>query len=148
MLYTIGEMAKLLNVAPSTLRYYDKEGLLPFVERSEGGMRMFKDSDYEFLKIIECLKATGMQLKDIKKFIYMVLNGDESIDERLQLFYKQKAEVEKQMAALQKTLDTVNFKCWYYETAKKAGTTSVPDNMSDEELPEDMLRIRANLRKK
>lgn len=148
MLYTIGEMAKLLNVAPSTLRYYDKEGLLPFVERSEGGMRMFKDSDYEFLKIIECLKATGMQLKDIKKFIYMVLNGDESIDDRLQLFYKQKAEVEKQLATLQKTLDTVNFKCWYYETAKKAGTTSVPDNMSDEELPEDMRRIRASLRRK
>ena len=66
MLYTVGEMAKKIGVAPSTLRYYDKEGLLPFVERSEGGMRMFKDADYEFLKIIGCLKSTGMQLKDIK----------------------------------------------------------------------------------
>ena len=45
MVYTVGEMAKLLGVAASTLRYYDKEGLLPFVERSSGGIRMFRESD-------------------------------------------------------------------------------------------------------
>lgn len=59
MLYTVSEMAKKLNIAPSTLRYYDKEGLLPFVERSNGGIRMFKDSDFEWLSIIECLKKQG-----------------------------------------------------------------------------------------
>lgn len=148
MLYTIGEMAKQLNVATSTLRYYDKEGLLPFVERSEGGMRMFKDADYEFLKIISCLKATGMQLKDIREFISLVMKGDETIEARLELFMKRKEEVEKQMAQLQVTLDTVNFKCWYYETAKKAGTTNVPDNMSNDELPKELRAVRARLRKK
>ena len=51
MFYTVGEMAKKLHMAPSTLRYYDKEGLLPFVERSESGNRMFKDSDMEWLEI-------------------------------------------------------------------------------------------------
>lgn len=66
--HTVGEMARKLGVLPSTLRYYDKEGLLPFVERAEGGMRMFKDVDYEFLKMIGCLKSTGIQLKDIKVF--------------------------------------------------------------------------------
>ena len=76
MLYTVGEMAKLMGVAPSTLRYYDKEGLLPFVERSEGGIRVFKESDYEWLKVIECLKKTGMQLKDIRSFILMAMEGD------------------------------------------------------------------------
>jgi DNA-binding transcriptional MerR regulator len=147
MLYTIGEMSKQLGVAPSTLRYYDKEGLLPFVERSEGGMRMFKDADYEFLKIIGCLKATGMQLKDIREFIFLVREGDETIDARLELFMKRKEEVEKQMAQLQETLDIVKFKCWYYETAKKAGTTSVPDNMGNDELPEELRVVRARLRK-
>ena len=52
MLYTVGEMAKRIGVAPSTLRYYDKEGLLPFVERSEGGIRVFKETDYEWLQLI------------------------------------------------------------------------------------------------
>ena len=87
-----------------------------------------------------------MQIKDIKEFINLVLQGDESIDESLELFKKRKAELEKQMADLQETMDTVNFKCWYYETAKKAGTTAVPDNMSDDELPEDMRKIRARFR--
>ncbi|MDD6490191.1 MAG: MerR family transcriptional regulator [Clostridia bacterium] len=146
MIYTIGEMAKLLGVAPSTLRYYDKEGLLPFVERSGGGVRIFKDKDYEILKIIHCLKASGMQIKDIKEFIHLVSLGDDTIDARLELFRKRQSEVEKQIAELQETLDVVKFKCWYYETAQKAGTTSVPDNMPDTELPYDMRKIRAKLK--
>lgn len=147
MVYTIGEMAKLLDVAPSTLRYYDKEGLLPFMQRSEGGMRVFQDSDYEILKIIHCLKATGMQIKDIKQFILLVIQGDESIEARLALFRKRKAEVEKQMLRLQETLDIIKFKCWYYEIAKEAGTTAVPENMSDDELPENLRLIRSKLRR-
>lgn len=56
MVYTVGEMAELLGVTASTLRYYDKEGLLPFVERSPGGIRMFRDSDIEWLRVIGCMK--------------------------------------------------------------------------------------------
>ena len=147
MVFTIGEMAKKLGVAASTLRYYDKEGLFPFMERSEGGIRVFKESDYEFLKIIHCLKATGMQIKDIKHFIELVLQGDESISARLEIFQKQKLEVEKQISELQEALETVKFKCWYYETAKRAGSTAFCDNMCDDELPEDMRKIRAKLRR-
>lgn len=147
MLYTVGEMAKLLDVAPSTLRYYDKEGLLPFVERSEGGVRLFRESDYGTLKIIECLKTTGMQLKDIKQFIYLAMQGDSTIEERLALFRRQRVEVEKQMARLGEALDSVKFKCWFYETAQKAGTTDVPTNMSDEELPEEFREVRTRLKK-
>lgn len=146
MFYTVGEMAKLLGVAPSTLRYYDKEGLLPFVERSSGGIRVFKDSDYEWLRVIECLKKTGMKLTDIKNFIYMALNGDDTIDDRLALIIKQQTAVRKQMEELQETLDTLNFKRWYYETAKKAGTTAVLRNMTLEELPEEFREIRVKLR--
>lgn len=146
MIYTVGEMAKKIGVAPSTLRYYDKEGLLPFVERSSGGIRVFKEVDYEWLKVIECLKKTGMPLKDIKTFIEMAVQGDETIDERLELIKKQRNEVSKQIAELQETMDTLNFKCWYYETAKSAGTTAVPRGMKLEELPEEFREIRKKLR--
>ena len=54
MVYTVGETARMLEVPASTLRYYDKEGLLPFVERSSGGIRMFRDVDFEWLRIIGC----------------------------------------------------------------------------------------------
>ncbi|MEN6327549.1 MAG: MerR family transcriptional regulator [Syntrophomonas sp.] len=147
MIYTVGEMAKMLNVAPSTLRYYDKEGLLPFVERSGSGMRMFKEADFEWLFIIDCLKKTGMPIKDIRNFIEMVMKGDETIGERLELFRKQRKAVEEQISQLQATLDILNYKCWYYETAKKAGTTAVPREMNIAEVPEQMRHIKEMLQK-
>ena len=90
MIYTIGEMAEKLGVSPSTLRYYDKEGLLPFMEHPKGRIRVFTDKDYEWLHIIECLKKTDMQLKDIRDFIHMAMEGDETIDDRLHLFFNGK----------------------------------------------------------
>lgn len=146
MFYTVGEMAKRLGVAPSTLRYYDKEGLLPFVERSSGGIRMFKDTDFEWLQVIECLKKTGMSLTDIKHFVEMSLQGDDTINERLALIIKQKEAVKAQIDDLNKTFRALEFKEWYYKTAKKAGTTSVPRNMTLDELPEEYRDVRKALR--
>lgn len=146
MFYTVGEMAKRLGTAPSTLRYYDKEGLLPFIERSGKGIRMFKESDFEWLQVIECLKKTGMKLADIKYFIEMSMQGDETIDERLTLIAKQKEAVKEQIEDLNRALKTLEFKEWYYETAKKEGRTSVPRNMTLEELPEEYREIRRQLR--
>ena len=146
MYYTVGEMAKRLGVAPSTLRYYDQEGLLPFVERSEGGIRVFKESDYEWLQVIGCLKKTGMQLRDIKTFIEMAMQGDQTIEPRLALITKQKESVKAQIAELEETLRTLEFKEWYYNTAKENGTTSVPRNMTLDELPEEFREVRLKVR--
>lgn len=146
MLYTIGDMAKLIGVPASTLRFYDKQGLLPFVERSESGIRMFKESDYEWLQVIECLKKSGMQLKEIRDFIHMAMQGDETIDERLELFYKRREALKNEMHKLKQTLEAIEFKCWYYETAKKMGSTDIPRNMSDDELPERFRSVRKRLR--
>ena len=145
MIYTIGEMAKKLGIPASTLRYYDKEGLLPFLEHSKGRIRVFTDNDYEWLHIIECLKKTGMQLKDIRSFIHMALQGDETIDDRLQLFLKQREIVQKQMEQLQQTMDVINFKCWYYETARDAGTTAALDHMAPEDFPEEYQSVRRRI---
>ena len=147
MLYTVGEMAKLLGVAPSTLRYYDQEGLLPFVERSSNGIRVFKDADYEWLQVIECLKKTGMPLKDIREFIHMSMQGDETIAQRLEVIIRQQGAVRKQMEELQQTLETLDFKRWYYETARDAGITAVPRNMTLEEFPEQYRKVRRRLRR-
>ena len=146
MYYTVGEMAKRLGVAPSTLRYYDQEGLLPFVERSEGGIRVFKESDYEWLQVIGCLKKTGMQLRDIKTFIEMAMQGDQTIEPRLALITKQKESVKAQIAELEETLRTLEFKEWYYNTAKENGTTIVPRNMTLDELPKEFREVRLKLR--
>ena len=104
MAYTVGETARMLHVPASTLRYYDKEGLLPSVERTSGGIRMFKDDDIEWLRIIDCLKKSGMSIRDIREYIALVAQGDSTINERLQLFYRQREILKAQMRELQKTL--------------------------------------------
>ena len=77
MIYTVGEMAQKLGVPASTLRYYDKEGLLPFVERSSGGIRMFRENDFEWLQVIRCMKKAGMSIKDIRQYIEFSMQGAE-----------------------------------------------------------------------
>ena len=145
MTYTVGEMAKLLGVPSSTLRYYDKEGLLPFVERSSSGIRMFHEKDYEWLQMIGCLKKAGMSLKDIRQYIHLAMEGDSTIEERLQLFYRQRELLQAQMEALQRTMDVLDYKCWYYETAKEAGTVQIPQSMSLDELPPQFRKVKKDL---
>ena len=136
MFYSIGEVASKLNIPTSTLRYYDREGLLTNVKRSSGGIRVFSDEEISTLNIVECLKATGMQIKDIKQFLDWCSEGDKTIEKRREMYYERRAIVEKQMEELQNTMDVIQFKCWYYDTAREAGTEDVPRNMSMEELPE------------
>lgn len=100
MVYTVGEMAKMLEVPASTLRYYDKERLLPFVERSPGGMRMFQEKDFEWLQVTGCLKEAGMPLWDIRVYIELAMQGDDTIGERLALFEHQREVQHEQMQQL------------------------------------------------
>lgn len=139
-------MAQRAGIPASTLRYYDKEGLLPFVKRTPGGIRIFQDRDMEWLRIIGCLKRAGMPLKDIRRYIQLAMEGDGTIGERLELFRKQRDLLRARMAELQATLDVLEYKCWYYETAQAAGTVAVPQNLAPEQVPEPLRRTRRGLR--
>ncbi|MGB2579464.1 DNA-binding transcriptional MerR regulator [Elusimicrobium simillimum] len=121
MKYTIAQVAEIYGLTAHTLRYYDKEGLLPFVDRTDSGIRSFKESDFEWLSIITCLKQTGMPVRQIREFIELCQKGDSTVGQRLELFKQQKKNIEQQMALLNKHLEKVNFKIWYYNTAAKHG---------------------------
>lgn len=122
MKYTIGETAEKMGITASTIRYYEKEGLLPNIKRDKNGIRFSTENDLQSLKIIECLKATGMPIKDIRKFIDLCAEGDNSLQERYALFLDRKAAVQKQIEELKKIEKVIDFKCWYYQTAIEAGT--------------------------
>lgn len=79
-----------LDVPASTLRFYDKEWLLPFVERSPGGIRMFQDTDLEWLQITGCMKKAGMSIRDIRQYIEQAQQGDDTIVLRLAMFRRQR----------------------------------------------------------
>lgn len=124
-MYSIKEIADILGLPASTIRYYDKQGLLPFVERSDSGYRRFSESDLELLKMIECLKKTNMPIKEIRQFTAWLQQGDASLKERHQMFLDRRKAVEKQIEQLQETLKVINYKCWYYESALEAGTEAI-----------------------
>jgi len=82
LIYTIKDISKILGLSIYTIRFYDKQGLLPFVSRNKSGNRAFTESDLDLFKMICCLKKTGMQIKDIKKYIDLCMKGASTIDLR------------------------------------------------------------------
>ena len=124
-MYTIGQVSEMFNLPVSTLRYYDKEGLFPFMQRASG-IRQFSDTEIAALKLIECLKMEWCQ------------EGSRTYELRKQLFERQKAAVEKEMEKMQETLDMLTFKCFYYEQAIKDGNEDGIHSMLPDKLPADI----------
>lgn len=119
-MYTIGQISKMFDLPVSTLRYYDKEGLFPNMKRTSG-IRKFSESEIEALHVIECLKKTGMEIKDIKQFMDWCAEGPSTYSNRKKLFEDRKKALEEQLQELEKNMAMINFKCWYYEQAISDG---------------------------
>ena len=118
--YTIGQAAERAGLSADTLRYYDKQGLLPFVARAENGYRVFTEEDFAWLDTIACLKGTGMELKDIRTFIRWCMQGDSTLQNRLDLILARKREVESQISQLRGYLNTLEQKIDHYRQALDA----------------------------
>ena len=133
-MFTIGQVSEMFDLPVSTLRYYDKEGLFPELNRTSG-IRQFTEKEIETLRVIECLKKTGLQIKDIKLFISWCMEGSSTYLKRKELFENQKKQVEKEINELNQTLDMLNFKCWYYSEVIKDGNEDRVKSMIPDKLP-------------
>lgn len=136
-MYTIGQISKLFHLPISTLRYYDKEGLFPDMERSSG-IRKFGEKEMEALRVIECLKKSGLEIKDIKQFMEWCAQGSNTYPQRRELFLRQREIVEEEIRKMEKVLDMIRFKCWYYEQAIRDGNENRLNEMLPNHLPEEM----------
>ena len=139
-MYTIGQVSEMFNIPISTLRYYDKEGFFPSLER-KGNIRYFGDEELEALRVIECLKKSGLEIKDIKQFFIWVSEGSSSYEKRKELFETTKSAVETEIKELQKTLSLLEFKCWYYETAIKDSNEDGIKAMLPNKLPKNIQKL-------
>ena len=139
-MYTIGQVSEMFSIPISTLRYYDKEGLFPHIER-KSGIRLFSETELEALRVIGCLKESGLEIKEIKLFMKWCEEGSESYEKRLKLFEARKAAVEDEMQKLQKVLNMLNFKCWYYKTAIKDGNEDRINSMLPDKLPPEIQKL-------
>ena len=121
MTYSIAEAAELMGVSVYTLRYYEKEGLLPNLERVNG-RRVFREADLNWLQILNCLKNTGMPLKEIRRYLELCELGDASLLERQEMIFNQKRSIEGQICILNENMAVIESKLRYYEAAIAAGT--------------------------
>ena len=107
-------MAEKEGITTHTIRYYDREGLLPLLERTESGIRKFSEEDIHWLELICCLKNSGMPLHRIKEFMNLCLQGEATCEERKQILVEHKQAILQQMKLLETSLNTVNYKIDHY----------------------------------
>ncbi len=127
-MYTIKEVAEKMNVSEHTLRFWAKSGLFPFIKRNENNVRLFSESDLDWVKIVKCLRLTGTENKAIKRYIDLCLIGDSTITERYKIIQDTKAKAHQQMEDLKRQMELLDYKENYYKNLIK-------NNLADEWNP-------------
>ena len=112
--YSIGEVAANFNIPESTLRYYEKQGLLPLIKRDEAGRRLFSEDQVALLPILICLKTTHMPISGIKQYMDCVLEGDSTVDLRLEMMRNHKDKVLDEISLMTESLKTIDQKIERY----------------------------------
>lgn len=125
--YSIGEVVKQTGLSAHTLRYYEKEGLLPFVTKNSSGLRVYTTNDLGWLSMIECLKDSGLQIKEIRQYIEWFRQGDSTLQQRLELFQNRRKALEAEMVRMQTVMNKITFKETLYTTALELGSLAAAD---------------------
>ncbi|WP_295730568.1 MerR family transcriptional regulator [uncultured Limosilactobacillus sp.] len=120
--YSIGEVSQITGLPSSTIRYYDSLEFLPYLQKNSQGVRQFTQKDIDTIQVIECLKRSGLTLKEIQNYTKLIAQGDHSLKERREIFYRTRQRLLNKMDELQATLKVLDFKCQYYDRALKEGT--------------------------
>ncbi len=120
----IAEVSRKYGIPQDTLRYYEREGVIPAIRRSEGGIREYTEEDCEAIKFAQCLKAAGFSVEDIVEYRRLFAMGDSTIPDRLALMQRKKKDLEDQRASIDEALELLNFKIGCYERAVRTGVLS------------------------
>jgi len=120
--YTAGEAAKKLGLSKDGLRYYEREGILPPIARSESGHREYSDGDVEWIFLIRCLRDTDMPIHRIKRYVGYLMEGGESIPERREILADHKTFLEQKMKSYQDLLKLIEKKLAFYDEALASDT--------------------------
>ncbi|AXK34280.1 MerR family transcriptional regulator [Streptomyces armeniacus] len=118
--YTISEVAACTGLSAHTLRWYERIGLMPHVDRSHTGQRRFTNRDLDWLDLVNKLRLTGMPVADMVRYAELVRAGEHTFGERLELFEATRRDVQRRIAELQETLAVLNYKIDIYSSAQRA----------------------------
>ena len=121
---TIREVSEKYGISTDTLRYYERVGMLPPVNRTSGGIRDYADSDLSWIELILCLRNAGLPIEAIIEYVKLFQEGDGTIEARLQLLNEQRKTLLSQKEQIEAALSRLNYKISRYETAVKTGKLS------------------------
>ncbi len=121
---TIKEVSEKYGISTDTLRYYERVGMLPPVNRTSGGIRDYADSDLSWIELILCLRNAGLPIEAIIEYVKLFQEGDGTIEARLQLLNEQRKTLLSQKEQIEAALSRLNYKISRYETAVKTGKLS------------------------
>ena len=113
----IAEVSQQYDISADTLRYYERIGLLPAVNRHLGGIRDYNDLDMRRIAFIKCMRNAGLPIDVLIEYMELVQQGDSTMVARKDILIAQREQLVARMAEMQKTLDLLNYKISVYETA-------------------------------
>ncbi|MEK4851866.1 MerR family transcriptional regulator [Paenibacillus sp. FSL H7-0756] len=119
MTFTIKEASERLGCPAHTIRFYEKEGLLPYIKRDKNGNRLFEQDHLDWMRLMTCFRATGMKLSLLKEMVNLALDGDSTIPQRKAILNQYKEELFRRQNELAEALDAVNNKLSIYEDIEK-----------------------------
>ncbi|RII17308.1 HTH-type transcriptional regulator AdhR [Streptomyces sp. YIM 130001] len=118
--YTISEVVAITHLSAHTLRWYERIGLMPHIDRSQTGQRRFTNKDLDWLAFVGKLRLTGMPVADMVRYAEMVREGDHTYEARQELLERTRRDVQHRIAELQGTLAVLDYKIQFYGGARPA----------------------------
>ncbi|NMC45518.1 MAG: MerR family transcriptional regulator [Chloroflexi bacterium] len=113
----ISEVSERYDITADTLRYYERVGLLPSVNRNASGIRDYDKKDIEWVGFIKCMRNAGLTIETLTEYVRLVQQGDQTIEARKELLKKQREQLLQKMVEMHKTLDLLNYKIELFENA-------------------------------
>jgi len=113
----IAEVSEHYGITSDTLRYYERIGLIPPVNRDTGGIRNYTDIDLRRVEFIKCMRSAGLPIEVLIEYVGLVQQGEETIEARKEILKEQREQLAARMAEMQKTLDLLDHKIEVYENA-------------------------------
>lgn len=141
MTYTIGEVSKKSGLSISTLRYYDEQGLFLYLKKDSKGNRIFDDNNMSALLLINCLKNSGLKIKEIKNFMMLCTQGNSSLKERYNFFINQEKRIKEEISKLEHSLDLIHYKQWYYEKAIEFNDEKKVIEINKQDIPNEIQEL-------
>ncbi|MNI57934.1 HTH-type transcriptional regulator AdhR [compost metagenome] len=136
MSFTIKEASERLGCPAHTIRYYEKEGLLPYIKRDQHGNRLFEQEHLDWIKLMTCFRATGMKVSVMKQMVQLALDGDATIPQRKAILNQYKADLFIRQRELEEAVDAVNNKLAIYEEIEQGRIPSESSLLEQMEHPQ------------